>query len=165
MATPPERNIRELLKAIGVGNVNASGIIQYAWMAPATTDPRSGPIIIMVQGIQQMLQAMGAEIRVSGYLDTPTAAALERIVGPQWEQISWAANIGAILAARKAGMSAAPTPAAAPAPQVISAQPPMGLFDFLPEVPGGLLTYAVGAVIAWHYLHKRPARIIRPARS
>lgn len=149
------RMSRELLKGIGIGDFNATMIIQYMFVAPATTDPRSSPIILMVNHIQRTLNEMGAGIPVSGYLDRPTAAALERVVGPDWERISWGQNIGAILDGKEAGFSAAPTSQLA-----LSGGPAMqeavgGPLDFLPDVPGGLLTYAVGGYLLWRHFAKR----------
>ncbi len=149
----PERNVRELLKAIGIGDFNATMIIQYMFVAPATTDPRSAPIIHLVQAMQQALLSMGADLQVSGYLDTPTATALYQVVGPNWERISWADNIRAIVDARRVGFSAAPPVASVAIP--VAAPSMGGVFDFLPDVPGGFLTYLIGAGIAYHYLRKR----------
>lgn len=151
----PNRTGRDLLKGIGIGDFNATMIIQYLFVAPATTDPRSSPIIIMVEHIQRTLNEMGAGIPISGYLDTPTAGALYNVVGPNWQKISWGQNIGAVLDGYEAGFSAAPVEAMVPAPDPV---PPMavgGPLDFLPDVPGGLLTYAIGGYLAYRYLAKR----------
>ena len=144
------RNARELLKGIGVGDFNATMIIQYMFVAPATTDPRSSPIIIMVQHIQRALNAMGAGIPVSGYLDKPTAAALYRVVGPNWERISWAQNITAIIDGADVDFSAAPELPLEPMPQAIG-----GPLDFLPDVPGGIFTYAAGAYLLWRHFARK----------
>lgn len=150
------RTGRELLTGIGIGNFNATMIIQYLFVAPATTDPRSSPIIIMVEHIQRLLNVMGAGIPISGYLDTPTAAALNDVVGPGWERVSWGENIGGLLDAYESGYSAGDSGrggmavSLAPAPQAMS-----GPLDFLPDVPGGFLTYAAGAYLAYRYFAKR----------
>jgi hypothetical protein len=146
------RTGRELLTGIGIGNFNATMIIQYLFVAPATTDPRSSPIIIMVEHIQRLLNVMGAGIPISGYLDTPTAKALDDVLGQGWERVSWGENIGGLLDAYESGYSAEPpeTLAPMPAPQAMS-----GPLDFLPDVPGGLLTYAVGGYLAYRYFAKR----------
>lgn len=151
---PRTRTARDLLKAIGIGDFNATMIIQYVFVAPATTDPRSSPIILMVRHLQQALNRMGAPVSISGYLDTPTAQALYQIVGPNWERLSWADNIAAVIDSQQVGISAAPPVAVAvsiPAPPSAA----VGSFDFLPDVPGGLLTYLIGGAVAYHYLTKR----------
>lgn len=146
------RTGRELLKGIGIGDFNATMIIQYLFVAPATTDPRSSPIIIMVEHIQRTLNEMGAGIPISGYLDTPTARALYDVVGPNWEKISWGQVIGVVLDGYEAGYSAAPAEALVPAPAPMAVGGPL---DFLPDVPGGLLTYALGGYLAYRYFAKR----------
>jgi hypothetical protein len=148
----PNRNVRELLKGIGIGDFNATMIIQYMFLAPATTDPKSSPIILTVTHIQKALNDLGANIAVTGYLDVPTANAIEAVVGPNWEKVSWASSIGAILDAKQAGMRASAPARAAPAATAVGSY---DLLGFLPDVPGGLLTYAVGGLLAWHYLRKK----------
>jgi len=152
---PRTRTARDLLKGIGIGDFNATMIIQYVFVAPATTDPRSAPIILMVRHLQQALNNIGANVPISGYLDTPTAQALYQVVGPNWERLSWADNIAAVIDAASVGFSAAP-----PQPAPVAMNPPtpavaVGAFDFLPDVPGGLLTYLIGGAVAYHYLAKR----------
>lgn len=150
-------NVRGLLKAIGIGDYNATMIIQYAFVAPATTDPRSSPIIIMVRHLQGALNDMGASVPVSGYLDQPTAAALARVVGPNWERLSWADNIRAVVAGRGVGFSASAPAQFTPALTVSAPAPaPVGMFD-LPDVPGGAVTYAAAAVLAWHLFFRKKA--------
>lgn len=150
---PRTRTARDLLKAIGIGDFNATMVIQYVFVAPATTDPRSAPIILMVTHLQQALNRMGANVPISGYLDTPTAAALYQVVGPNWERLSWADNISAVVDGMSVGFSAAPP---LPIPDLPPTPPAaVGAFDFLPDVPGGLLTYLIAGGIAYHYLAKR----------
>lgn len=149
---PRTRTARDLLKGIGIGDFNATMVIQYVFVAPATTDPRSAPIILMVRHLQQALNNMGARVPISGYLDTPTAQALYQIVGPNWERLSWADNIAAVIDSKSVGISAAP-----PIPLTPASTPPaaVGTFDFLPDIPGGFLTYLIGGAVAYHYLTKR----------
>jgi hypothetical protein len=128
-------------------------VIQYVFVAPSTTDPRSAPIILMVKHLQQALGNMGANVPISGYLDTPTAQALDQVVGPDWQQLSWADNIRAVVDGRSVGFSAAPPAAVALPPPTSPAA--VGAFDFLPDVPGGFLTYLIGGLVAYHYLAKR----------
>lgn len=145
------RTNRDLLKAIGVGDFNATMVIQDMFTAPATTDPRSAPIVIMVQHIQRTLNDMGAGVPVSGYLDQPTAAALRRVVGPNWERISWSQNIAAIVDSKRVGISAAHGRQPPGREIAVGDVPSLG---FLPDVPGGMLTYILGGVLAWHYFKK-----------
>jgi hypothetical protein len=97
---------RDLLNAIGMGQHNATQAIPYLMIAPATTDPKTPMVINMVRLVQQQLYQMGAtDVANTGYLDEPTATALLRVTGPNWERMSWAQNIQAILGAQQRGMS------------------------------------------------------------
>jgi len=149
---------RDLLSAIGMGQHNATQAIPYLMIAPATTDPKTPMVINMVRHVQQQLYQMGAtDVANSGYLDAPTAAALLQIAGPDWERMSWAQNIQAVLGARDRGMSLSPPPparSAAPMPAAVS-----GPLDFLPDVPGGIVTYGVAFYLLYrHFTKPRSAR-------
>lgn len=140
---------RELLLALGVGQFNATQVIPYLFIAPATTDPKAGQIIILVQNLQQELNRQGAGLQITGYLDEPTAGVLEQLVGPGWEQMSWFMNIDAVLKARGSG-------ALQVAPAMDRGMPMAvgGPLDFLPDVPGGLVTYAVAGYLLWRHFRK-----------
>lgn len=144
---------RDLLEAIGIGHFNATMIVQFMMMAPATTDPKSPPIILMVRALQKELYALGAtDVPNSGRLDAPTASALERVVGPDWERMSWGANVRAVIDARNMG-----TRLDVPRADDMDVGMPIavsGPLDFLPDVPGGLLTYAVVGFFAYRYFTK-----------
>jgi hypothetical protein len=123
-------------------------------IAPATTDPKTPMVINMVRLVQQQLYQMGAtDVANTGYLDEPTATALLRVTGPNWERMSWAQNIQAILGAQQRGMSLASPLVSAPddaMPVAVS-----GPLDFLPDVPGGLITYGVVAFLLYRHFTKR----------
>lgn len=146
-----ETNVRNLLTSLGVGDFNATSIIPFMMFAPATTDPKSGPLIVLVRQLQRELYRMGAtNVPNNGHLDPPTASALRRIVGQDWERMSWADNIRAVVAAREQGRRLSSG--------VVDDSMPMatgGVLDFLPAIPGGLVTYAVGGVLAYHFLWKK----------
>ena len=69
--------------------------------------------------------------------------------------MSWAANISSVVSAKESGVTISPsTMMAAPddgVPIAVS-----GALDFLPDVPGGLLTYALGGYLL--YRHFKGAR-------
>ena len=147
MSIQPES--RELLTAIGVGQFNATMIIPYMMIAPATTDPKASQVMVLVQHVQTALRGLGADVAITGRVDPATARALRLVSGPDWERMSWAANVQAILGARQQGMwLGAPS----------AAVPMSGLTDSLPSVPGGLVTYAAGAAIAVYFLFGRRGR-------
>jgi hypothetical protein len=139
---------RELLLDLGVGQYNATMLIETLMMAPATTEAAAAPTMLLVGHIQEALNAMGSELVVTGYIDKPTAQALAQIAGPMFLSRSWFDVVKDVVAARRAGIQLKkkmPRPAAKPA---------MGLFD-LPDVPGGIVTYAAGGLLLWHLLKKK----------
>lgn len=147
----PRKNVRELLLGIGVGEFNATMIVPYMFISPATTDPKSAQTILLVEHLQKVLFAMGATyVPLSGRLDEPTARALLQVVGPNWERMTWAANVAAVLAAKESGMSLRAPPAIRGAPVAVG-----GPLDFLPDVPGGMLTYAVGAFFLYRHFTRK----------
>lgn len=155
--TKTQGNMRELLTRIGIGQFNATMVIQSMFMAPATTDPKSSSIIILVQHLQKEIVKMGWPIRVTGYLDTPTANALAEIVGPGWESRSWGDNVSAVVNARARGKMIAGEIAAAKTTALPEPKAAVGFWDppVLPIVPGGIVTYAVAGLVAYHLLGKK----------
>jgi hypothetical protein len=148
------KNVRELLLALGIGQWNATMIVPYMFIAPATTDPKASQIILLVQHLQHVLYQMGAtDVPISGRLDEPTARALERAVGPDWERKTWSANVSTVLTARDSGLSlrAPPSPSRVTQGTRVAVGGPL---DFLPDVPGGLVTYAAGAYLLYRHLRK-----------
>lgn len=146
--------LRDLLLNLGIGNFNATMIIQSMFQSPAATDPRSPAILLLVRQIQRTLQAMGAPIRETGMLNLETAAQLQRLMGTGWLNKTWAQVVQGVVAARDARVSLAPmatAPQSSPAPVSGLA----GFLDFLPSVPGGLITYAIGGLVAYHYFTKK----------
>jgi hypothetical protein len=142
---------RDLLNAIGMGQHNATQAIPYLMIAPATTDPKTPMVINMIRHVQQQLYQMGAtDVVNTGYLDAPTAAALLQTVGPNWERMTWGANIQAVLGARDRGMSLSSPPVAESMPVAVS-----GPLDFLPDVPGGIITYGVVGYLLYRHFSKR----------
>jgi hypothetical protein len=155
--TDTKKTSRELLLDIGMGKWNTTGTIPYLMIAPATTDPKSPQVMEIVRHLQQVLFGMGAtDVANTGYLDPSTARALRQLVGPNWERMTWAANISGVLAARRRGQRLS---AASLAVSVADDSVPVavgGPLDFLPDVPGGLITYGViGYLIYRHFQKKR----------
>lgn len=146
---------RDLLNAIGMGQHNATQAIPYLMIAPATTDPKTPLVINMVRHLQQLLYQMGAtDVANTGYLDPPTARALRLTAGPNWERMTWGQNIGAVLGARDRGMQLT---AASMRTVPIDSTPVAvsGPLDFLPDVPGGIITYGVAAFLLYRHFSKR----------
>jgi len=152
--TDTRQTSRQLLLGIGMGQFNATQTIPYLMMSPATIDPKAPASILLLRHMQRILFQMGAQdVADTGYLDTATADALRQIAGPNWERLTWGAVVSALLAARARGQMLARVEAAASpdgVPLAVS-----GPLDFLPDVPGGLVTYGVGAYLLYRLLRRR----------
>ncbi len=148
-------NVRELLTGIGMGQFNATMAIPYMMISPSTTDPKAAQVILMVQHIQRSLYQLGYhDVPDSGELDLATANALLSVTGPNWNVQPWSASVSAIIAARNGGHRARRALAVDDGvPMAVG-----GPLDFLPDVPGGLLTYGIGAYLLYRHLTKRKGR-------
>jgi hypothetical protein len=151
-APQKERTGRQMLTDLGIGQFNATMIIPYLWIAPAATDPKASQVILLVEKLQRQLAMMGAPVRMNGYIDLPTAAALSKVVGSRWETMPWASSISAVLSAKNAGLSIDD-----PEPDLFV---PSGVGDIpgipgLPDVPGGIVTYGIAAYLLYRHFKKR----------
>lgn len=153
-----ERSIRNLLLALGVSRTAASMITPNMVQSPAVTDPKSPHIMMVVGHIQDVLNGCGYRLARTGYLDAPTADALEHTVGPGWERMTWADVIAGVLATARMPAVTNPRLAASQVPDVTFADSGDGLGGMplgLPDVPGGLVTYAVAGYLLYRHLKKR----------
>lgn len=149
-----ERTGRQMLSDLGIGQFNITMIIPYLWIAPAATDPKASQIILMVEKIQTILaRDLGAPVKVTGYLDIPTARALKKVAGDRWETMPWAATVSAVLSAKDAGLTIEE-----PFPELYV--PGVGGFGSipgvpgLPDVPGGIVTYGIAAFLLYRHFKK-----------
>lgn len=140
---------RELLLDLGVGQYNATMLVETLMMAPQTTEAAASPTMLLVGHIQDAMNAMGSAITVTGYLDQATAQALAQIAGRDFLRRSWFDVVKDVVAAKKAGIKLKKKTARP------NAKPAVGLFDSLPDVPGGLFTYAAGGFLLWKLLSKK----------
>lgn len=150
-----QRTSRELALAIGIGGFNASSVVQTMMQSPATTDPKMPPVILLVRHLQKALFELGAtDVANTGYIDTATYNALAQLLGPSWMRMSWAENVGAVVDAKATHTQLSPEmqPADDGVPVATS-----GVLDFLPDVPGGMLTYAIGAYLLYRAMRKKRA--------
>lgn len=153
MSTP---NGRTLLRAIGVGGMQSNIILPYLFVTPATTDPRMSQIILLVKYLQLQMISMGAQIEAGGYLDNATAAAIQQIAGPGWEQRTWADVCQAVLKAKEGGTTWKEDPKLYTTSNFGPSKMTLGgALDFLPDVPGGLVTYAIAGVVGYHIYKNR----------
>lgn len=149
MATPMkfvkkgENDARNMLLALGVGHFNATIMIQYMFLAPSATDPAMPSIMLMTKHLQAGLRAAGATVPLSGVIDDATAKALMRLVGPDWNHVTWYGLFEAVTFAKRERTLAKRTK-----------DLPLGFVD-LPDVPGGAITWAAAAVAAWYFLLRK----------
>lgn len=140
-----ENNARELLLSLGMGNYNATLAIQYMFLAPAATDPAMPSIILMTKHLQVGLRSAGAsDVAVTGQIDDPTAKALIKLVGPDWNHVTWYALFTAVIDARRTRVLEEQT-----------SNLDLGIIPDLPEVPGGMFTWAAAAAAAWYFLIRK----------
>lgn len=159
MSTSPQSNAREILTALGIGHYNATMMIQDLFVAPATSDPKSPQIILIVRRLQEILRQMGAAISVSGQIDQATSFYLETLLGHGYLNLPWAQVVSGVLDARDGGVSlSAPEMVPSQSGRSGSASSMSGIFDtpsFLPSVPGGLVTYGVVGFFLYRHFTKR----------
>ena len=141
-----ENDARQLLLGLGVGNYNATIMIQYMFLAPSATDPAMPSIILMTKHLQLGLRAAGAHsVAVNGQIDDTTARALIQLVGPEWNHVAWYELFRSTIEAKKRRSL-----------EQQSGNLELGFIPDLPAVPGGMFTWAAAAFAAWYFLiHKK----------
>ena len=133
---------RTILLSMGVGNYNATIMIQYMFLSPSTTDPAMPSIILMTKHLQAGLRAAGARVPLDGQIDAPTAKALITLVGPEWNHVSWYALFDATLAAKRTRSL-----------ERRSQEMSLGMVPDLPDIPP-VVSWAAIAAAAYLYLRK-----------
>lgn len=139
-----ENDARQLLLGLGVGNYNATIMIQYMFLAPSATDPAMPSIILMTKHLQLGLRAAGADLAVTGQIDDPTAEALIKLVGPDWNHVTWYALFRAVTEAKKSQTL-----------RERSKHMDLGIIPDLPAVPGGILAWTAAAAAVWYFFFRK----------
>jgi hypothetical protein len=143
---------RNLLLKLGVGNYNATMMIPYLFTSPMTTDPKSPQIMLMVQHMQKVLNKLGANLIVTSYLDRPTAAALTGLFGStNWTAWAWSDVVAGVVQAKANGTQLSEVDPVTTYPIAATGDMPFGL----PDVPGGIVTYAAAGAALWWFLKKK----------
>jgi hypothetical protein len=145
-------SVRSILAGLGIGDVNANMIIPYMFMAPAQTDPQMAQIIILTKHLQRMMQSMGAQAVVTGTIDKAWAPYFQAIGGDSWSEVVWFDVARTLIDAQRSGMKlSTPTDGREVA---LSGHGSFGIWTpfGLPEVPGGVITYVVGAYLIYRHL-------------
>ncbi len=103
MATASPRKygtLREILIAAGVGQFSAPLAIQFMSFLPRTCDPNAQGVLLLVQGLQRLLNKAGSTLKVSGTMGDDTARALMIYAGPRWYDKNWTELYQAVLAGK-----------------------------------------------------------------
>lgn len=147
-----QHNTRALLLALGMPDFNAGMCLIVMMQAPSTTDPDMPPVILITRQIQLALNQMGAGIPVSGQLDQDTDDFLRPLCGDGYLARPWYSICEAVISAMNRGtnLSRAQMDNGAMEQAVAGFDGPLGL----PEIPGGIFTYAVAGYLLYKHLKK-----------
>lgn len=138
------QDVRKMLMEFGLGSMTAQLATQSVFFRPRTTDPDAQVTIALVHGVQRGLNALGADLALTGYLDVPTVAALQKVSGMDWHGKRWADIFADLQLAKKIGKSLAP-------------QAAMGGFDLLPGFFSDPLFILAAAAVAGFYIWRKTA--------
>jgi len=142
---------RSILLALGMGDFNATMVIQYLFMAPAQTDPQMGQIVLLTRHLQEAMQAMGCQLPVTGSIDGAWEPYFVALVGHHWRDMPWAEIARMVIDAKARGRRLEPKGATI----TIQRGALDGVLDSLPQIPGGLFTYAVGGYLLWRHMKRK----------
>lgn len=148
------QDARAALNEIGVGDFNATLVIPIMFMGPAQTDPGMTQVQVLLKAMQTTMQRMGADHLVAtGRLDRATASCLQAIVGHDWLERPWFEIVDGLIVAKRAGQRFRRTygDVDGSAPVELSG---LGLLPNLPDVPGGIVTVAIGAFLLYRHFKK-----------
>jgi hypothetical protein len=89
MANTGVDGIQDLLSRFGLSARQALDAVPAMFLAPGATLPDSPESILIVTGVQNGLNSMGAGLPVTGYLDSVTSTMLSRAIGAGWSDLPW----------------------------------------------------------------------------
>ncbi len=149
-------NVREMLIAAGVGQFNVTMSLPYVWFMPRTCDPYAQGIMQLVQALQNVINARGGNLEISGWLDGPTQRELARYAGPSWGDKTWVQLLGDVMNApeRKAPAATAALP---------SDLPSSAVGDLVGDVLYSPVALAATGALVYLMLRKRTAARKRSA--
>jgi hypothetical protein len=94
---PTQYDVTNVLLDMGMDRANAEMAVPFMFMMPATTDPYSPTIIMIVATIQKRLAAKGYANKGRGFVDKATANALNQLAGRKWRNKTWLQLCGDVL--------------------------------------------------------------------
>lgn len=153
-------NIRQMMLAAGIGEYNAILSLPYMYFLPRTCDPYAQGTMQIVEGLQNLLNARGKRVLVSGYMDPGTMAAVQTFSGDTWVDKTWLQIYGDVMRGRVApGLTPplVPSSTAMVDAEADAQIPTAGLTDAI----GGVATnpyvwLAAGASLFYFFGWKRP---------
>lgn len=141
LSRPRGHSLREMLLAAGVGQFNAQLSIPKMNISARASDPFDQGVMQVVQAMQNVMNAKGAGLELTGWLDPATQRELARYAGSSWQDKSWSQLLGDVLDRQ---------PPPRPRPPMAAPAPEPGLGDFVNDVlysPLGLVAAGVGAFL------------------
>jgi hypothetical protein len=95
---------RSILKALGVGEMQATLALGQMQIAPRSSDPDAAATVAIVKAVQRCMAQMGCPTPITGRLDAKTRACLSQVSGPNWEGIPWVQLTRDLVSKRDAGI-------------------------------------------------------------
>lgn len=139
---------RSILLSLGVGDYNATTIIPMLFYGPAQTDPQLTQSVLLVKHMQRMMQSMGAKAVVTGTIDSTWEPYFIAIAGPQWTSVPWFDIARSLLEFKDRGQRFKLNYDG-------GRQIDLSGDSLLPDLPGGMITYAALAAGAFLLLKKK----------
>lgn len=85
-----QMDLSDMLLAAGVGQYVVQMALPYMNFLSTTTEPYSQSTIVIVKGLQRLLNKRGAKLAVDGGMGIKTQRALVAYAGPRWADKTWA---------------------------------------------------------------------------
>jgi hypothetical protein len=139
-------DVREMLLKGGVGQYNAQLAIPYMFFLPRTADPYAQGVMLIVEGLQRLLNKRGARLKVDGGMGQATVAELVKYSGSRWHDKNFIQLYGDVMQGdRWAGFERRRR--AEHEHAIAGWEQDLGSSDIMDVVPVALL--AAGAAVVW----------------
>jgi len=97
MANHGTADLPTMLTTAGIGRYKQAMAIQYMNFLPRTCDLYAQGVILIVQGLQNLLKGHGADLEADGDFNPATEEVLKQFAGPLWYDKSWAQLYGDVI--------------------------------------------------------------------
>jgi len=122
-------DVRKMLMSFGIGSYVAEMAIPQMFLLPQTTDPDAQATLTIIEGLQNGLNKVGANLEVNGLLTPATVQVLRHVAGRSWTGKTWLQIYGDVAEMIDNGMMLKPSP-----PRVGSSGPAMGEYTEIGDV-------------------------------